>query len=79
MKDLAINLGVVAGRLSKSVTGVQTLGRDLGPVTGVPRQERTCDQLKYYGMEMGYTPPPGVDRQTLVKTVPSPSYYVRGR
>ena len=28
-------------------------GRNLGPVTGVP-QKGTCDQWKYYGMEMGY-------------------------
>ena len=33
--------------------------RDLGPVTGVP-PERTWDQWKYCGMEMGY--PTGVDR-----------------
>ena len=25
---------------------------------GTPPQERTCDQWKYYGMEMGYIPPP---------------------
>ena len=31
--------------------------------------ERTWDQLKYYGMGMGT--PPGVNRQTPVKTVPS--------
>ena len=30
---------------------------DLGPVTGVPL-ERTWDQWKYYGMEMGSSPPP---------------------
>ena len=33
-------------------TGVPP-GRDLKPVTGVP-PERTWDQWKYYGMEMGY-------------------------
>ena len=54
-------------------------GRDLEPVEvlwdgdGVP-PERTWDQLKYYGMEMGYLPPRGVDRQAPVKTVPSPSF-----
>ena len=29
--------------------------RDLGPVTGVP-PERTWDQWKYYGMQMGFPP-----------------------
>ena len=52
--------------------------------------ERVWDQWRYYGMEMGYpprkdmgpvevlwdgdAPPPGVNRQTPVKTVPSPSF-----
>ena len=35
--------------------------------------ERTWDQWKYYGMEMGYTRV-WTDRQTLVKAVPSPSF-----
>ena len=34
------------------LAGVPLMGRNLGPVTGVP-PERTWDQLKYYGMEMG--------------------------
>ena len=42
----------------------------LGPVTGVPR--RTWDQWKYYGMEIGYTPPPppGMDGQSENFTFP---------
>ena len=50
---------------------LHTPRRDLGPVTGVPLW-RTWGQWKYYGMDMGY--PPGVNRQTPVKTVPSPSF-----
>ena len=33
---------------------VAPLGRDLGPVTGIPPLERTWDQWKHYGVEMGY-------------------------
>ena len=44
---------------------------------GVP-PERTWDQWKYYGMKMGYPPPPGVDWQTNWKYSLG-SYFVRGR
>ena len=37
--------------------------------------EKTWDQWKYYGKEMGY--PPAVNRQTSVKIVPSPSFGCR--
>ena len=47
------------------------LGRDLGPVTGVTPPERTWDQWKYYGMEMGYPlPQVWTDKQTETITIP---------
>ena len=55
---------------------MESLRKNIGPVEvlwdgyGYPLG-RSCDQWKYYGMEMGY---PIVDRHTPVKTVPSPSF-----
>ena len=46
-------------------------GRDLGPVAGVP-PDRTYNQWKYYGMEMGTPPPPGwPDKRTENITFPN--------
>ena len=43
----------------------------MGPGSGVPPLKgHGTSGLKYYEMEMGYLQ--GVDRHTLVKTVPSP-------
>ena len=44
-----------------------SLGRDLGPMTGVPHPKERGTQWKYYGTEMGT---PHVDRHTPVKKVP---------
>ena len=54
------------------------LRRELGPVTGLP-PERTWDQLKYYGMKMGYPPPSGCGQTDTCENSTFPSYYVRGR
>ena len=57
--------GVLPTLLGVPSPGTQVLpGRVLGPVTGLP-PERTWDQWKYYGMEMGYLFPPPPPRCEL--------------
>ena len=54
------------------------LGSYLGPLTGVP-PERTWDQLKYYGMEMGYPSPAYGQRDTCEKVPSRRTKYVGGK